>query len=275
MPQAIEASVKTAIATRNTRRGPKRSAIQPLAGINAAAPSRYTVTAPVSASGVTPRLTAMLGSEVLRMAPSSSIMNSAAATINATRRVGAGLCPGVCASAVGMPGETFALSELLGNGDFCICAAGSRMHRCVVCLHGGSDAWPSRGSKNNNGHCSGRQGLRMLHVRVRGDRNSGTIGDDNFGEKNAGGRVGYAAGIQYGSYRLVMFYNLHLLRIVAALGVVYFHITSEAGLNLELNVGSRGVDVFFVISGFIIAQIGSAARPDTALFSNCVGPALA
>lgn len=55
-----------------------------------------------------------------------------------------------------------------------------------------------------------------------------------------------------------MLYNLHLLRVIAALGVVYFHITSVAGLELEWDVGSRGVDVFFVISGFIIAYIGTS-----------------
>lgn len=55
--------------------------------------------------------------------------------------------------------------------------------------------------------------------------------------------------------------NLHLLRALAALGVVYFHITSTAGLDLAWDVGSRGVDVFFVISGFIIAHIG-AKKPE-------------
>ncbi|HEX3762159.1 MAG TPA: acyltransferase [Kofleriaceae bacterium] len=55
-----------------------------------------------------------------------------------------------------------------------------------------------------------------------------------------------------------MLYNLHLLRVIAALGVVYFHTTSTAGLKLDWDVGSRGVDVFFVISGFIIAYIATS-----------------
>jgi exopolysaccharide production protein ExoZ len=55
-----------------------------------------------------------------------------------------------------------------------------------------------------------------------------------------------------------MLYNLHLLRVIAALGVVYFHTTSVAGLKLDWDVGSRGVDVFFVISGFIIAYIATS-----------------
>lgn len=58
-----------------------------------------------------------------------------------------------------------------------------------------------------------------------------------------------------------MLHNLHLLRAIAALGVVYFHITSTAGLKLSWDVGSRGVDIFFVISGFIITYIG-ARRPE-------------
>lgn len=56
-----------------------------------------------------------------------------------------------------------------------------------------------------------------------------------------------------------MLFNLHLLRAIAALAVVYFHITSEAGLNLPVNIGAHGVDVFFVISGFIISYISARA----------------
>jgi len=66
-----------------------------------------------------------------------------------------------------------------------------------------------------------------------------------------------------------MLYNLHVLRVIAALGVVYYHITSEAGLDLEANIGSRGVDVFFVISGFIIAYIGSK-KPDQFLVRRLI-----
>lgn len=61
-----------------------------------------------------------------------------------------------------------------------------------------------------------------------------------------------------------MLFNLHALRVIAALGVVYFHTTSEAGLKLDSAVGSRCVDLFFVISGFIIAYIGTT-KPDAFL----------
>jgi exopolysaccharide production protein ExoZ len=59
-------------------------------------------------------------------------------------------------------------------------------------------------------------------------------------------------------------YNVHLLRVLAALAVVYYHITSNAGLNLPLACGTFGVDIFFVVSGFIIAYIGTNS-PDSFL----------
>ena len=52
-----------------------------------------------------------------------------------------------------------------------------------------------------------------------------------------------------------MLLNLQLLRAIAALAVVYYHTTSQAGLNLPVSVGAHGVDLFFVICGFIIARV--------------------
>ena len=66
-----------------------------------------------------------------------------------------------------------------------------------------------------------------------------------------------------------MLLNLHLLRAIAALAVVYFHSTSEAGLNLPVSIGSHGVDVFFVISGFIIPYIGTRS-PDRFLIRRVI-----
>jgi peptidoglycan/LPS O-acetylase OafA/YrhL len=66
-----------------------------------------------------------------------------------------------------------------------------------------------------------------------------------------------------------MFLNLHLLRAAAALAVVYFHATSDAGLNFRVHVGAHGVDVFFVVSGFIIACVG-ASTPERFLLRRIV-----
>ena len=56
------------------------------------------------------------------------------------------------------------------------------------------------------------------------------------------------------------FLNLQLLRAIAALAVAYYHSTSEAGLNLSPSIGSHGVDLFFVMSGFIIAHAAARSR---------------
>src|ERR1041384_763192 len=74
-------------------------------------------------------------------------------------------------------------------------------------------------------------------------------------------RGGWPAAANHESILAPVLLNLHLLRAFAALAVVYFHITSPNGLNLSPNIGSHGVDMFFVISGFIIAAIG-ARSPD-------------
>jgi exopolysaccharide production protein ExoZ len=51
--------------------------------------------------------------------------------------------------------------------------------------------------------------------------------------------------------------NVQTLRAVAALAVVFLHTTSQAGLGLWPSFGNFGVDIFFVISGFIISYMTS------------------
>jgi exopolysaccharide production protein ExoZ len=52
-----------------------------------------------------------------------------------------------------------------------------------------------------------------------------------------------------------LIHNIQLLRFVAALSVVFLHSTDESGLRLPVSFGGFGVDIFFVISGFIISTI--------------------
>jgi peptidoglycan/LPS O-acetylase OafA/YrhL len=49
--------------------------------------------------------------------------------------------------------------------------------------------------------------------------------------------------------------SIQILRAIAALGVVYTH-CATGGFNIK-NTGAWGVDIFFIISGFIIAYIVS------------------
>src|SRR5580700_10309573 len=78
--------MNTAIAARNTVRAPKRSAVQPLAGMKIASDSRYEVTASLSASGLVPISAAIAGSDVAITVESMFSMNKATATINGIRR---------------------------------------------------------------------------------------------------------------------------------------------------------------------------------------------
>ncbi len=59
-------------------------------------------------------------------------------------------------------------------------------------------------------------------------------------------------------------YGIQYLRAVAALGVVIFHATERTGTHFA--IGAAGVDVFFVISGFIMWVIASDRAPAPTAF---------
>src|SRR5476649_2018804 len=84
--QPIEPTMKTAIAIENTARAPKRSAVQPLAGMNTASDSRYEVMASFRLSGLVPISAAIAGSEVAMTVESMFSMNRAVATMSGIRR---------------------------------------------------------------------------------------------------------------------------------------------------------------------------------------------
>ncbi len=84
--QPIEPAMNTATAPENTRRAPKRSAVQPLAGMNTASDNRYEVMASFSVSGLVPISAAIAGSDVAITVESMFSMNRAVATISGIRR---------------------------------------------------------------------------------------------------------------------------------------------------------------------------------------------
>src|SRR4051812_5391518 len=84
--QPIEPTMNTAMAIENTARAPKRSAVQPLAGMNTASDSRYEVIASFRVSGLVPISAAMAGSEVAMTVESMFSMNRAVATMSGIRR---------------------------------------------------------------------------------------------------------------------------------------------------------------------------------------------
>src|SRR5712671_3556709 len=82
----IEPIMKTPMAIENTMRAPKRSAVQPLAGMKTASDSRYEVMASFSVSGLVPMSAAIAGSEVAITVESMFSMNRAVATMSGIRR---------------------------------------------------------------------------------------------------------------------------------------------------------------------------------------------
>jgi exopolysaccharide production protein ExoZ len=59
-------------------------------------------------------------------------------------------------------------------------------------------------------------------------------------------------------------YGIQYLRAAAALGVVVFHAAERSGTHFA--IGAAGVDVFFVISGFIMWVVASERAPSPAVF---------
>src|SRR5476649_1541468 len=84
--QPIEPIMNTAMAIENTARAPKRSAVQPLAGMKTASDSKYEVMASFRVSGLVPISAAIAGSDVAMTVESMFSMNRAVATMSGIRR---------------------------------------------------------------------------------------------------------------------------------------------------------------------------------------------
>ena len=59
-------------------------------------------------------------------------------------------------------------------------------------------------------------------------------------------------------------YGVQYLRAIAALGVVIFHAMERTGGHFA--IGAAGVDIFFVVSGFIMWVLAEARHPSPSEF---------
>src|SRR5439155_2219934 len=113
-PHRAEPPANKSTAAQNTRRAPKRSAIQPLTGMNTARLNRYVVITRLRRSGLSPRLFAIAGIDTAIIVESSPSIKKAQPTISGIKMRSRGWA----AVGNGAPASlTRAVSEGFRRGD--------------------------------------------------------------------------------------------------------------------------------------------------------------